>query len=80
MAPRYKLAASSPIPKVQSDRRAMSMSEFARSYGISVTTVWRAVRDGRLRTVQIGKRKKLILLDSVEASQPREHEVVEARL
>jgi hypothetical protein len=45
----------------------LPITAFARAYGINPSTVWRALRAGRIKAVTIGKRK-LILLDSVESA------------
>jgi predicted site-specific integrase-resolvase len=37
-------------------RRAEPLKEFARSFGVSYDTVFRASRDGRLKTIRIGAR------------------------
>jgi len=49
--------------------RFLPRNKAAEWFGISPTSVWRAVRDGRLQTVTIGKRK-LIRLDSAEGVPP----------
>jgi hypothetical protein len=53
------------VPHVE--RRALPITAFARAYGVNPSTVWRALRAGRIKAVTIGKRK-LILLDSVESA------------
>jgi helix-turn-helix, Psq domain len=50
---------------------AMSITRFASEYGVSCTTVWRALRDGRLEFVTVGKRK-LVLPPRVQRNEPRE--------
>jgi hypothetical protein len=49
--------------------RALPISKYAAAYGVHVTTVWRAVRDGRLEYVVVGKRK-LILPPVVQREDP----------
>ena len=61
--PKIKPANPKPV-LTASERRAATKTEFARLYGISYVSVWRACKAGRLRTVRIGKRE-LVLLDSV---------------
>ena len=68
MARPTKLVPAEPKPHVsQVERRALPITAFARAYGINPSTVWRALRAGRIKAVTIGKRK-LILLDSVESA------------
>jgi hypothetical protein len=43
--------------------------KFAAAYGLHPSTVWRAVRDGRVEYVMVGKRK-LILLPVVQRNRP----------
>jgi hypothetical protein len=43
--------------------------KFAAAYGLHPCTVWRAVRDGRLEYVMVGKRK-LILPPVVQRNRP----------
>ena len=64
-----KLVPAKPQPRVlQVELRALPIPAFARAHGIHVTTVWRALRAGRIKAVMVGKRR-LVLLDSVrEAS------------
>jgi hypothetical protein len=40
--------------------KALSIAKFAKAYGMDRTTVWRALRDGRLSYVLVGKRKLVI--------------------
>jgi len=49
---------------VTTDVRALPVLPFARMYGVNPTTVWRALKSGRLKSVTIGKRR-LVLLSSV---------------
>jgi transposase-like protein len=66
MARPRKLVPAEPKQHVaQVEQRALPIAAFARSYGINPSTVWRALRDGRLKSVRVGKRK-LVLLDSVK--------------
>jgi hypothetical protein len=39
---------------------ALPIARFAAEYGIHPTTVWRALRDGRLEYVVVGKRKLVL--------------------
>jgi hypothetical protein len=39
---------------------ALPITRFAAEYGVHPTTVWRALRDGRLEYVVIGKRKLVL--------------------
>jgi hypothetical protein len=48
-------AGNTPRPK-----GALTITNFARFYGVHPCTVWRALRDGRLEYVLVGK-KKLVL-------------------
>jgi excisionase family DNA binding protein len=45
--------------------RAISLREFARCYGVGLTTAYEEIRAGRLKKVKIGKRS-LILVDEAE--------------
>jgi hypothetical protein len=64
-----KLVPAEPKHRVpQVERRALPIMAFARAYGVNPSTVWRALRAGRIKSVMIGKRK-LILLDSVAEQQ-----------
>jgi hypothetical protein len=49
--------------------RALPIKEFCEVYGVSATSVWRAIAAGRLKTITISDKphgKRLILLSSVE--------------
>jgi HTH domain len=48
------------------ERKAVTITRFAEIYDCSRATVWRALKSGRLRSIQIGSRKQLVLLSSVE--------------
>jgi hypothetical protein len=48
--------------------KALSQRKFARKHGVHPVTVWRAVRDGRLKYVVIGRRK-LILEPEVQRAE-----------
>jgi hypothetical protein len=39
---------------------ALPIAKYAREYGVHPCTVWRALRDGRLEYVTIGKRKLVL--------------------
>jgi hypothetical protein len=39
---------------------ALPIKKFAAAYGVHPSTVWRAVRDGRLAFIVIGKRKLIL--------------------
>jgi hypothetical protein len=39
---------------------ALPIAKYAAEYGVSVCTVWRAIRDGRLEFVTIGRRKLVL--------------------
>jgi excisionase family DNA binding protein len=43
----------------------MTVQEFSASIGISYDTVWRAAKDGRLKTIRFGKRL-LIPIEEVD--------------
>jgi hypothetical protein len=55
-------------PQVKVEPRALPVLAFARAYGFSPVTVWRACKDGRLKYVMVGNRKR-ILLPSVETPE-----------
>jgi hypothetical protein len=41
--------------------KALPITKFAAAYGIHPSTVWRALREGRLNYVVVGKRKLVLL-------------------
>jgi hypothetical protein len=41
--------------------KALPITKFAAAYGIHPSTVWRAVRAGRLNYVVVGKRKLILM-------------------
>jgi hypothetical protein len=45
--------------------RALPVKDFARAYGLTDRTVWRAIESGRLKSIAIG-RKRLVLLEGIE--------------
>lgn len=49
--------------------KALPITKFAAAYGIHPTTVWRALKEGRLNYVVVGKRK-LVLLPNVRKDEP----------
>ena len=49
---------------------ALPIKKFAAKYGLHPCTVWRAVRDGRLPYIRVGKRK-LILPPVVQKEVPQ---------
>jgi hypothetical protein len=49
---------------------ALPIAKYAAEYGVHPCTVWRAIRDGRLEYVVIGKRK-LVLPPVVQRQEPR---------
>jgi hypothetical protein len=51
---------------------ALPIYKYAEKYGVHPVTVWRALRDGRLEYVQIGKRK-LVLPPIVQRETPEHH-------
>jgi hypothetical protein len=48
---------------------ALPMKKYAAKYGVHPSTVWRALRDGRLEYVMVGKRK-LVLPPVVKRNPP----------
>jgi excisionase family DNA binding protein len=48
------------------EKRAFRVNEFAATYGISRSTIYELMKDGKLRTVLVGGRR-LIPKDSAEA-------------
>jgi hypothetical protein len=48
---------------------ALPIKKYAAAYGVHPTTVWRALRDGRLEYVQIGRRR-LVLPPVVQRACP----------
>jgi hypothetical protein len=49
--------------------KALPITKFAAAYGIHTSTVWRALKEGRLSYVVVGKRK-LVLLPVVRKDKP----------
>jgi hypothetical protein len=71
MTPKQKLqkqASRSP------EAGALPICKYAEKYGVHPVTVWRALRDGRLEYVQIGKRK-LVLPPIVQRETPEHRSV-----
>jgi hypothetical protein len=49
--------------------RALTITEFCQAYRTSPSTVWRSIKDGRLKSITVSSKphgKRLILLSSVE--------------
>jgi hypothetical protein len=69
MARPTKLVPAEPKPRLPPADRALPITKFAKAYGVNPSTVWRALRAGRLKAVVIGKRK-LVLIDSVQSASP----------
>jgi excisionase family DNA binding protein len=68
MARPLKLTAAKPKPKSHHspvERKALSIPEFAKAYGVKRVTVFRTLKAGRLKAVRIGAHR-LVLLDSVQ--------------
>jgi excisionase family DNA binding protein len=71
MARPSKLTPAKPKPKAHQstvERKAMSIPEFAKTYGVKRVTVFRALKAGRLKAVKIGAHR-LVLLDSVRPAE-----------
>jgi hypothetical protein len=51
-----------------SEPKALPITKFAAPYGIHPSTVWRALKEGRLNYVVVGKRK-LVLLPVVQRDE-----------
>jgi hypothetical protein len=49
--------------------RALPIKDFARAYGLTERTVWRAIESGRLKSFNVG-RKRLVILEGVEQIIP----------
>jgi len=49
--------------------RALPIKDFARTYGVTERTVWRAIENGHLKSFNLG-RKRLVLLEGVEQIAP----------
>ncbi|WP_296707186.1 helix-turn-helix domain-containing protein [Rhodoblastus sp.] len=47
-------------------RRALHVNEFCEAYGVSRSTAYRLIAEGKLETVKIGNRR-LVPVDSAEA-------------
>jgi len=52
-------------PATITDRKLLSHRHAAAVLGVSVTTLWRMVRDGKLKTVEIRNGRKRILSQSI---------------
>jgi hypothetical protein len=48
-----------------SETQALPIGKFAKLYAVHPSTIWRAIRDGRLEYVVVGRRK-LVLLPPVK--------------
>jgi hypothetical protein len=57
-------------PTAQQSSGPLPVKKFAAAYGLHPSTVWRAVRDGRLDYVMVGRRK-LILPPVVQTNSPK---------
>jgi hypothetical protein len=68
VAAKFKLDQTPSVP--QQSAAPLPTKQFAAAYGVHPCTVWRAVRDGRLEYVVIGKRK-LILPPVVQRKRAR---------
>jgi hypothetical protein len=67
VAAKSKLVQTPSVP--QQSAAPLPAKKFAAAYGLHPSTVWRAVRDGRLEFVMVGKRK-LILPPVVQKNRP----------
>jgi hypothetical protein len=68
-----KVAKAAAVPKSRGaaaveQPKCLPIRKFAKLHGIHETTVWRALRDGRLKAIRVGKRP-LVLLDSVQGAE-----------
>lgn len=52
--------------KDASPRRALRVNEFCESYGVSRSTAYRLITEGKLKTVKVGN-CRLVPVDSAEA-------------
>jgi hypothetical protein len=64
---KLKLDHTASVP--QQSAAPLPTKKFAAAYGLHPSTVWRAVRDGRLEYVIVGKRK-LVLPPVVQRNRP----------
>jgi hypothetical protein len=53
--------------------KAMPITKFAAAYGIHPSTVWKALKEGRLQFVVIGKRR-LVIPPTVQSTPVRKPE------
>ena len=67
VAAKSKLDQTPAVP--QQSAVPLPTKKFAAAYGLHPSTVWRAVRDGRLAYVMVGKRK-LVLPPVVQRNRP----------
>jgi hypothetical protein len=67
VAAKSKLDQTLAVP--QQSAVPLSTKKFAAAYGLHPSTVWRAIRDGRLAYVMVGKRK-LVLPPLAQRNQP----------
>jgi hypothetical protein len=67
VAVKFKIDQTSTVP--QQSAAPLSTKKFAAAYGLHPCTVWRAVRDGRLEYVMVGKRK-FVLPPVVQRNRP----------
>jgi len=54
---------AAPRPVTDPERRAYRVKEVCKLVGISHTTIWRAMREGKLRHVRIGRRILILAAD-----------------
>jgi hypothetical protein len=67
VAAKFKIGQTPSVP--QQSAAPLPTKKFAAAYGVHPSTVWRAVRDGRLEYVIVGKRK-LVLPPVVQRNRP----------
>jgi hypothetical protein len=67
VAAKFKIDQTSAVP--QQLAAPLPTKKFAAAYGLHPSTVWRAVRDGRLEYVMVGKRK-FVLPPVVRRNRP----------
>jgi hypothetical protein len=49
------------VLRMATEPKALPITKFAAAYGVHPSTVWRGLKEGRLRYVVVGKRKLVLL-------------------
>jgi excisionase family DNA binding protein len=66
MVPSVEKGGQMPTNILEEKRRALSPREAERTLGISHATLYRLIKDGKLKTIKLGSRR-LIPVDAIDA-------------